>query len=601
MRAMNSKSGDLAQSRKDAKRNFYRKSFFFGFFLCVFASLREMLLIVAAATALAAPAYGADTKPQAKPAAPPPLEQPDTTPLPPNAERIVHGRFSEVVVYQPQGQPHSFVLFLTGEEGWTPQAVTTVQALVQKDAMVAGISLPRFQRMLEAQPGTNCEYIAGDFENLSHFVQAYYKLPDYLPPVVVGLGAGGALAYAELAEGPVDATGGGLLLGFKPGLQQHKPLCTGYALATDRRADGKGFDVLAAKAVTIPVTLFTDAGGETAAKSFAGQLGQAGAVTLPEGAPGGTVAAPQPFLDAFDKLAAALKPSAPAAPADLGGLPVIEVPAKAGVPETDAFAILISGDGGWAGLDQEVAGALSAQGIPVVGVDSLRYFWTPRTPESAAADTDRIIRYYLSHLNKQQVLLVGYSQGADVMPFIINRLPAETRKHVALGAVMGLSEHALFEFHVGNWVNATQDQGLPTAPEMEKPSDIPMLCIYGQGETDTLCPKLNPQKVHVVELPGGHHFGGDYRKLAQEILGVAKLPIVADAGPASGEQTSAEADSQTDTTNEEGFTMLNFHVMITPLLSLIAGILILVMPRLLNYIVAIYLIAVGALGLIHFH
>jgi len=586
----------LAQRRKDAKKEPTRKAF-----LGVFAPLREMLLIGSLAAAMALPALAA-AKPQPQAVAPPPLEKPDTTPLPPNAERIVHGRFSEVVVYKPQGQPHSFVLFLTDEEGWTPQALDAVQALVQKGAMVAGTSLPRFQRMLEVQPGTNCEYIAGDFENLSHFVQAYYKLPDYLPPIVVGLGAGGALGYAELAEGPADATGGALLLGFKPGLSLRKRLCTGNALATDRHPDNKGYDVLAAKAVATPLTLFTDAGSETATKSFAGQLGQASAVTLIDDAAG----AAQPFLDAFDKLAASLKPSAPAAPADLGGLPVIEVPAKAGVPQTDAFAILISGDGGWAGLDQEVAGALSAQGIPVVGVDSLRYFWTPRTPESAAADTDRIIRYYLSHLNKQQVLLVGYSQGADVMPFIINRLPAETRKHVALGAVMGLSEHALFEFHVGNWVNATQDQGLPTAPEMEKPSDIPMLCIYGQGETDTLCPKLNPQKVHVVELPGGHHFGGDYQKLAQEILGVAKLPIVAaDAGAAAvsagAGQTSAEADSQTDTTNEEGFTMLNFHVMITPLLSLIAGILILVMPRLLNYIVAIYLIAIGALGLIHFH
>lgn len=36
---------------------------------------------------------------------------------------------------------------------------------------------------------------------------------------------------------------------------------------------------------------------------------------------------------------------------------------------------------------------------------------------------------------------------------------------------------------------------------------------------------------------------------------------------------------------------------ITPLISLVAGVLILVMPRLLNYIVAIYLIAVGIIGL----
>lgn len=36
---------------------------------------------------------------------------------------------------------------------------------------------------------------------------------------------------------------------------------------------------------------------------------------------------------------------------------------------------------------------------------------------------------------------------------------------------------------------------------------------------------------------------------------------------------------------------------LTPLISLIAGVLILIMPRLLNYIVAIYLIAVGLIGL----
>ena len=42
---------------------------------------------------------------------------------------------------------------------------------------------------------------------------------------------------------------------------------------------------------------------------------------------------------------------------------------------------------------------------------------------------------------------------------------------------------------------------------------------------------------------------------------------------------------------------MNFTLSITPLISLIAGILILVAPRLLNYIVAIYLIIIGLLGL----
>ena len=98
----------------------------------------------------------------------------------------------------------------------------------------------------------------------------------------------------------------------------------------------------------------------------------------------------------------------------------------------------MSGDGGWAGLDKDIAAALAADGIPVVGLDSLRYYWSARTPEGLAADTDRMIRYYLAHLGKQRVLLIGYSQGADVLPFAVNRLPEATRARVRLAAVLGL-------------------------------------------------------------------------------------------------------------------------------------------------------------------
>lgn len=42
---------------------------------------------------------------------------------------------------------------------------------------------------------------------------------------------------------------------------------------------------------------------------------------------------------------------------------------------------------------------------------------------------------------------------------------------------------------------------------------------------------------------------------------------------------------------------MNIHLSLAPLISLIAGILILIVPRLLNYIVAIYLIVIGLIGL----
>jgi hypothetical protein len=43
---------------------------------------------------------------------------------------------------------------------------------------------------------------------------------------------------------------------------------------------------------------------------------------------------------------------------------------------------------------------------------------------------------------------------------------------------------------------------------------------------------------------------------------------------------------------------MTIHLALQPILSLVAGILILVMPKLLNYIVAAYLIAIGIVGLV---
>ena len=42
---------------------------------------------------------------------------------------------------------------------------------------------------------------------------------------------------------------------------------------------------------------------------------------------------------------------------------------------------------------------------------------------------------------------------------------------------------------------------------------------------------------------------------------------------------------------------MNLQLGLTPLISLLAGVLILIMPRLLNYIVAVYLIVIGLIGL----
>jgi len=208
------------------------------------------------------------------------------------------------------------------------------------------------------------------------------------------------------------------------------------------------------------------------------------------------------------------KKRAAAPPAELAGLPIVEVPTKrAG----STLAILISGDGGWAGIDKAVAASLVEKGIAVVGVDSLRYFWKERTPQSAAADVDRIAQHYLDAWDKNDILLIGYSQGADILPFVVNRLPAATRSHLRLVAMLGLGERAVFEFHLANWLSQSDD-GLPIAPELQRMSSVRALCIYSDDGDESSCPDAASNTLRAVSLPGGHHFGGDYDRVAALIL-----------------------------------------------------------------------------------
>ena len=448
-----------------------------------------------------------------------------TAPAPGTATRLSHGRFRNFPVYRPAGTPSSFVLLLSGDDGWATAADGMARQLAQHGAMVTGIDWRQFKANLEAD-GDECMFPDGDLENLSHFVQAYFHTSTYLSPVLVGIYSGAAMAYAMLAQAPHNTFAAAMTLDFCPDLNLNKPLCKGSGLEFTRGS--RGLDLLPAKNLGNPWVNLEDEAHRScpagAAKQFIAPIRGAATVTLP------TVGIPQ-YTAAYDKLAVQ-NPTARATPlpAALSDLPVVEVPAQPAPPQpggalptadSDSFAIILSGDGGWAGLDQDVAAALSANGIPIVGLDSLRYFWSARTPAGLAADTDRLIRYYGTHFGKQRVLLIGYSQGADVLPFAVNRLPETTRARVALTAVMGMSEHALFEFHVSSWISDS-DSGPATLPEISRITGMPVLCIYGADESDSLCPKLDPNRFIVVKLKGGHHFDGDYANLARQILAAAK-------------------------------------------------------------------------------
>jgi type IV secretory pathway VirJ component len=202
-------------------------------------------------------------------------------------------------------------------------------------------------------------------------------------------------------------------------------------------------------------------------------------------------------------------------------LPLVEVPTSA---PGDRFAILLTGDGGWAGIDRGIAAAFAEAGVPVVGLDATKYFWNRRTPEETAAAVARIARHYRAAWKRGDVLLVGYSRGAELVAFLPPRMAEDARAAVKAVVMIGPGTWTEFEVHAIDVLWAPKrEAALPTRPAAEALGALPVVCVQGTDEDDSLCPEIASRpSVRRLVLSGGHHFGGEYGKVAGAILGALR-------------------------------------------------------------------------------
>ena len=443
------------------------------------------------------------------------------------SDSLEFDRFGPVALTRESEHPSNVVLFVSGDGGWNLGVVDMARALASLDALVVGIDIHRYRKALE-RSAEACSYFAADFEALSQFVQKKLAFPEYRAPVLVGYSSGAALVYATLVQAPPGTFRGALSLGFCPDLPLSRSPCRGHGLAFEAAPGGKDLRFLPAAELEAPWIAFQgtiDRVCEASrTRAYVRQVRGAEIVLLPKVGHGFSVQRnwlPQ-LQESFSRLATRAGPATRVEAPDVADLPLVEVPAPGG--EGDTLAVVVSGDGGWASLDREVGQVLAARGIPVVGLDSLRYFWTRRTPEEASQALARILAHYLREWKRKKAILVGYSRGADVVPFLANRLPEDLLAQLRLIALLGPGLQVDFEFHLSDWLeDATRPTSRPVLPEVEKLRGRGILCVYGQQEPASLCPRLAPGLAVLDPRPGAHHFGGDYEAIARRILSEAGL------------------------------------------------------------------------------
>src|SRR5512132_3407077 len=124
-------------------------------------------------------------------------------------------------------------------------------------------------------------------------------------------------------------------------------------------------------------------------------------------------------------------------------LPLVVIAPSPAVSATGTLAILLTGDGGWSQVDKVIAQKLSSDGDAVVGLNSLHYFQHKRTSAGVAADVTELARASCQRWSCQRIVLIGYSMGADVLPFVVNQLGADVRAKVAQVDLISLGHFAV--------------------------------------------------------------------------------------------------------------------------------------------------------------
>jgi type IV secretory pathway VirJ component len=451
-----------------------------------------------------------------------------------NTDSLKYGSFGKVYIYKPAAMPNALVLFVSGDGGWNQLPIKIGQQLVARGAMVVGINIHNFMVNKMAQH-EKCYYPAGDFEELSLYLQKKYKFKNYLKPILLGYSSGATLIYGILAQAPANTFKGALAMGFCPDIASVEPLCTTNALKQHPIKPGSRIWLLEpSEHLTAPFIAINGLDDKVCdykkTEAFIKKVNTGELIAVPKAGHGMSVQKnylPH-LIDAYTKIKKApsfsetvtakhQSTSVQQAEKFTTDLPLIVLP----VTRNDSLPllVLISGDGGWTSFDQGVSEKLVEKGIPVIGLDAQKYFWQARTPEETATELTKVIHHYLAAWNKKSFVLCGYSFGADVIPFIVTHLPTDLKYMMKSAVMMSPDSKADFEIHVADMLSfGSSSEKYDVLAEVKKSSSSHVTCIFGKDEESESQTLFKNAGAIIKLLPGSHHYDNDFSAISHEIV-----------------------------------------------------------------------------------
>lgn len=192
------------------------------------------------------------------------------------------------------------------------------------------------------------------------------------------------------------------------------------------------------------------------------------------------------------------------------------------IPSTEKndlpFVFFISGDGGWTKFDQILSETLAKKGFGVIGLNSKKYFWNAKTPESTTADVSAAIQHYQDLWGKKAFVLMGYSFGADVAPFIANRLNTSLKGSLKKVLALSPDKYSDFKIGIGDLLHLTTSSKYDVLAEFKQINPSKSVAFFGSKEDIDLRNHFIAQGVKTIILTGNHHFNYNYGVISENLF-----------------------------------------------------------------------------------
>lgn len=447
-------------------------------------------------------------------------------------DTLFFGNVGKIVLYHPERTPGAFVLFISGDGGWNKGVIEMATNIVSQGAMVAGINIVSYLKRIKMSKA-KCSYPASDLEEISLTIQKKYKFNTYLKPILVGYSSGATLAYGALAQAPANTFKGVISLGFCPDLDIDRPLCHGSGLSCRPIKSGLSYMLEPCTNLTAPFIALNGSNDQVCnffeIKRYAEKMPNADVVGLPNVGHGFAVTRnwlPQ-FVTAYQKIQnepgyqEKKSKENPLLQLQIDSLYKSDLPLSvipSNVRKDLPLAFFISGDGGWTSFDQSVCDKLAEKGIPVVGLDAQKYFWNKRVPREVANDIAPAIVHYLKLWNRQSFILIGYSFGACVAPFIASNFNDQEKALLKGIYCMSPDVTGDFEIHLSDMLHLRTMEQYNVVTEMKRIQAMNPVCIFGNEEEETVRKSFDNEGIRIELLPGTHHYNSDFEAISGIIL-----------------------------------------------------------------------------------